>query len=35
MTLMAYALYFVVLVGLAWMLAVWMARVYAGGCRRR
>ena len=30
MTLLAYALYFAVLVGLAWALAAWMARVYAG-----
>ncbi|WP_137112661.1 potassium-transporting ATPase subunit KdpA [Rhodobacter sp. SY28-1] len=30
MTLAAYALYFVVLVGLAWALADWMARVYSG-----
>jgi len=28
MTLLAYAVYFAVLVGLAWALAVWMARVY-------
>ncbi|MBL9053637.1 MAG: potassium-transporting ATPase subunit KdpA [Tabrizicola sp.] len=30
MTLLAYALYFAVLVGLAWALAAWMARVYGG-----
>lgn len=30
MTLIAYALYFAVLVGAAWMLAVWMTRVYSG-----
>ncbi|QYZ70006.1 potassium-transporting ATPase subunit KdpA [Neotabrizicola shimadae] len=30
MTLLAYALYFIVLVGLGWALAVWMARVYDG-----
>jgi K+-transporting ATPase ATPase A chain len=30
MPLFAYALYFVVLIGLAWCLAGWMARVYAG-----
>ncbi|GGO23098.1 potassium-transporting ATPase potassium-binding subunit [Gemmobacter aquaticus] len=30
MTLLAYALYFTVLVGLAWALAIWMARVYGG-----
>ncbi len=30
MTLLAYVLYFAVLVGLAWVMAAWMARVYAG-----
>ena len=30
MTLLSYLLYFAALVGLAWMLAIWMARVYAG-----
>jgi K+-transporting ATPase ATPase A chain len=30
MTLLAYPLYFVVLIGLGWALAVWMARVYGG-----
>lgn len=30
MTLMAYAVYFAVLVGAAWALAVWMMRVYSG-----
>lgn len=30
MTVFAYALYFMVLIGLAWGLAAWMARVYAG-----
>jgi len=30
MPLFAYALYFVVLIGLAWCLAGWMSRVYAG-----
>jgi K+-transporting ATPase ATPase A chain len=30
MTLLAYSLYFAALVGLAWMLAAWMARVFAG-----
>jgi len=30
MTVFAYALYFVVLIGLAWCLAGWMSRVYAG-----
>lgn len=30
MTLLAYALYFAVLVGLAWALAAWMSRIYAG-----
>jgi K+-transporting ATPase ATPase A chain len=30
MILLAYALYFAVLVGLAWTLAAWMSRVYAG-----
>lgn len=30
MTLLAYAIYFAVLVGLAWALAAWMARVYGG-----
>jgi K+-transporting ATPase ATPase A chain len=30
MTLLSYLLYFTALVGLAWMLAIWMARVYAG-----
>jgi K+-transporting ATPase ATPase A chain len=29
-SLPSYLLYFAALVGLAWMLAVWMARVYAG-----
>ncbi len=30
MTLLSYLVYFAALVGLAWLLAVWMARVYAG-----
>lgn len=30
MTVFAYALYFMVLIGLAWCLAGWMSRVYAG-----
>ncbi|MBA4324599.1 MAG: potassium-transporting ATPase subunit KdpA [Rhodobacter sp.] len=30
MTVLSYALYFAALVGLAWALAVWMTRVYAG-----
>jgi K+-transporting ATPase ATPase A chain len=30
MTLLSYFLYFTVLLGLAWLLAVWMARVYSG-----
>ena len=30
MTLLSYVLYFAVLVGLAWLVAIWMARVYAG-----
>jgi K+-transporting ATPase ATPase A chain len=30
MTIVAYSLYFVVLLGLAWVLAAWMTRVYAG-----
>ena len=30
MTLMAYAIYFAILVGAAWALAVWMMRVYSG-----
>jgi potassium-transporting ATPase potassium-binding subunit len=30
MTFLAYAIYFAALVGLAWALAAWMARVYAG-----
>ncbi len=30
MTLLAYILYFAILVGLAWALAAWMMRVYAG-----
>ena len=30
MTLIAYALYFAVLVGAAWLLTVWMMRVYSG-----
>jgi len=30
MTLLAYTLYFAALVGLAWALAAWMARVYIG-----
>ena len=30
MTLISYIFYFAVLTGLAWLLAVWMARVYAG-----
>lgn len=30
MTVLAYALYFAVLVGLSWALATWMARVYTG-----
>jgi potassium-transporting ATPase potassium-binding subunit len=30
MTLLSYALYFLVLIGLGWLLAVWMDRVYVG-----
>ncbi len=30
MTLLSYLLYFAVLVGLSWMLAIWMAKVYSG-----
>ncbi len=30
MILLSYVLYFAALVGLAWLLAVWMARVYSG-----
>jgi K+-transporting ATPase ATPase A chain len=30
MTIIAYTLYFAALVGLAWVLALWMARVYSG-----